>query len=687
MQDLKKAEILSPVGNKEMLVSAVRSGADAVYLGAEEFSARRNAENFSLNDLEEAIKYCHIREVRVYLTLNILIKENELASAFSLAKSAYNMGIDGIIIQDIGLARVLHEKIPDLKLHASTQMSVHSPAALPLLKSLGFCQVVAGREMSEKELRLLCEKAAELDITVEAFVHGALCMSVSGQCLLSAFLGSRSGNRGLCAGPCRLPFSVQNGTGYDLSLKDLSLLEYAQRLYNCGVRSFKIEGRMKRPEYVAAATAACREALDNGIVNAELQNTLKNVFSRSGFTAGYFESKLGKEMFGIRTKEDVLSADKAFPALHELYRFERKSVGVDIKARILPKEPIFVSYSDSVNTAEITGNIPQTAQNRAVSSADIEKSLSKLGDTPYFVKSTDIEVADGLFVSAGELNTLRRTACELLDFKRSEVKHQNSDAVYSLNKQTKLNKKLPQTVIRVEEVAQIPAVTDGIAAIILPLEENPDIISSYNLPFIVDIPRGITNEAQLLERLTLFKAKGCKAALCGNLSHIELVKQAGLTPLGDLGLNISNSESIATLKNFGIDAAIISCEEKIGDISALSSSVKKGIVSYGNIPLMLFRNCPLKNGISCKDCKKDGVITDRLGIEFPIRCRGGYSELLNSLPLWLADRKSELSALDFTVLYFTRETPERVNEVITAYKNGTPPDVNHTRGLYYRGTI
>ncbi len=216
MKDITKGEILAPVGNREMLLAAVRSGADAVYLGAKDFSARKNAENFSDTELENAIKYCHIRGVRVYLTLNTLIKENELGAAFDLAQRAYNLGVDGIIVQDLGLARILHEKIPQLPLHASTQMSVHSPSALPILKSLGFCQVVAAREMSKEELSALCKTAKELGITVEVFVHGALCMSVSGQCLLSAFLGSRSGNRGLCAGPCRLPFKVPNGTGYEV---------------------------------------------------------------------------------------------------------------------------------------------------------------------------------------------------------------------------------------------------------------------------------------------------------------------------------------------------------------------------------------------------------------------------------------------------------------------------------------
>ena len=302
MQKFKDAEILSPAGNFEMLTAAVRSGADAVYLGAKDFSARRNAQNFDLKELSEAIKYCHIRGVKVYLTLNIALKENELSDAFYLAQNAYNMGIDGIILSDLGLAKLLKTYIPDLPLHASTQTSVHSVSALEILKELGFCQVVVAREMSKQELEVFCKRAKELDIKVEVFVHGALCMSVSGQCLLSAFLGSRSGNRGLCAGPCRLPFEAKNGTGYDLSLKDLSLLEYLSELYDMGVRSFKIEGRMKRPEYVAAATSAAKFSLYNGYINKELDETLKNVFSRSGFTNGYYTDNLGRDMFGIRTK-------------------------------------------------------------------------------------------------------------------------------------------------------------------------------------------------------------------------------------------------------------------------------------------------------------------------------------------------------------------------------------------------
>ena len=684
MKNLKLGEILSPVGNREMLEAAVRSGADAVYLGAKEFSARRNAENFGLDELAEAISYCHIRGVRAYLTLNILIKDAEMEAAFSLAKNAYNLGIDGIIVEDLGLARILHEKIPKLKLHASTQLSVHSPSALPLLKSLGFTQVVAAREMSETELIALCEKARELDIIVEVFVHGALCMCVSGQCLLSAFLGSRSGNRGLCAGPCRLPFSVKNGTCYDLSLKDLSLLDYITELYKIGVRSFKIEGRMKRPEYVAAATAACREALDSGRVEAELATTLKNVFSRSGFTDGYYKNHLGRDMFGIRTKDDVVSADKAFPLLHELYRNERKSVAVNVKAEILKDKPITLTLSDGENTVTAKGSLPQIAQSRALEAETALKSLTKFGGTPFYDEGGGLRLDEGLFVSAGELNALRREATEKLCEKRAEKTIAPSKAKFE-PQTTNIKNTSPKLIARFETAEQIPDDLSGVSAIAFPLENEPDF--KTDLPLIADIPRGIISEAAIEKRLKEFKLRGFTAALCGNLAAVEIANRVGLKVIADTGLNISNSESVKTAENLGASAAIISAEETVTDAKALNSAIPKGIVSYGNIPLMLFKNCPLKNGISCKSCDKNGVITDRLGVEFPIRCRMGYSELLNSLPIWLADRKGELEGFDFTMLYFTRESKQRAAEVIKAYRDGLPPDIKHTRGLYYRGTL
>ncbi len=685
MQTNIKGEILSPVGSFEMLEAAVKSGADAVYLGAKDFSARRNAQNFTKEEMKKAVEYCHIRGVRVYLTLNILLKDDELEKAFLLARDAYNMGIDGIIVQDLGFAKILKDYLPELPLHASTQMSVHSKSALPILKQLGFTQVVVSREMDKKDLEEFCKEAEKYNITVEVFVHGALCMCVSGQCLLSAFLGSRSGNRGLCAGPCRLPFKVKGGTGYDLSLKDLSLLEYITELYGMGVRSFKIEGRMKRPEYVAAATYACKQALYDGGVEKNLNETLQNVFSRSGFTGGYYQNKLGKSMFGIRTKEDVISADKAFPLLHELYRKERKSVAVTIKAEVLKNKPISLTLSDGKNTVSVSGNLPQTAKTKAVTKEDITKNITKLGSTPYYHTDCEISLDGGLFVPSGELNELRRTACEMLDSKRAEVNHPQSNAEFKLNKTKSGKTEVPKIYIRVENKDQIPSSLKGISAVIVPLEK--DFEPFFGVKNIVEIPRGIVSETKIENRLKIYKQKGFNTALCGNIAAVTIAKQNGFEVLADTGLNVLNSFSLKTLSELNIKSAVLSAEILLEDVKELDNELPKGIISYGNIPLMLFKNCPVKNGTTCKECKQNGSITDRKGTVFPVRCRMGYSELLNSVPICLSDKQDLLSSLEFQILYFTKETKEQTEKIIADYTYKNPPENKYTRGLYFRGVM
>ena len=679
----KTCEILAPVGSMEMLVAAVRSGADAVYLGAKEFSARRNAENFGMYELKNAIEYCHIRGVKVYLTLNILIKEKELTAAFNLARDAHNLGIDGIIIEDLGLAKILREKIPDLKLHASTQMSVHSASALPILKEMGFVRVVVAREMSKKDLTALCEKAEELGMEVEVFVHGALCMCLAGQCQLSAFLGQRSGNRGLCAGPCRLPFKAENGTGYDLSLKDLSLLDHLNELKEMGVKSFKIEGRMKRPEYVACAVTYAKQSLEKGYIDPSLSETLKNVFSRQGFTDGYYTDSLGRDMFGIRTKEDVVSADKAFPLLHQLYRGERQSVPISIKASIKENIPMELTLSDGENTVTVLGDMPQKAKTKALEYEDALSSLTKFGGTPYYDEGGGLNLQAGLFVSKSSLNELRRKAIEELDIKRSENKILPCFADYSVKDYA------PQTrtqslICRFEDKSQIPDDLSGISAIVYPLEKDPDL--SVPVEKIADIPRGIINEDLITRRLRLFKEHGFNTCLCGNLASVEIARKEGFNIIADTGLNIFNSESVTKAEEWGVKAVTLSYELSIEE-GKFKSDLPLGIIAYGKVPLMTFKNCPLRNGKTCNECDKQGVLTDRMGIDFPVRCRMGYSEMLNSVPIWLADRKRELSHLDFLTLYFTDESKERVTEVINAYKKGLSTDIKYTRGLYYKGTI
>lgn len=678
--------MLAPAGNPEMLKAVVRSGADAVYLGAKEFSARRNADNFGTDELKEAVSYCHIRNVKVYLALNILIKDSEMPSAVRLAQEAYNCGVDGVIIEDLGLARVLAGLLPGLPLHASTQMSVHSPSALYELKKVGFCRVVAAREMSREDLKSFCAEAERLGIEVEVFVHGALCMSVSGQCLLSAFLGSRSGNRGLCAGPCRLAFSAEGGTGHDLSLKDMSLLSHVTELCEMGVVSFKIEGRMKRPEYAAAATAACRSAIDSGFVPKDMSDMLENVFSRSGFTDGYFENRLGRDMFGIRTREDVISASDAFPRLHELYRAERRSVRLNAELTVKNGCPLKLVLDDGRNRAEVSGEIPQNAVNKAADEQSLKSGIDKFGSTPYIAEKITVDCDEGLFVGAAALNELRRRCVGLLDEMRGKPVYKKAYADYSPPTDFKNHGGNTKLYARFEDINQIPESLSGIDTLIFPLEKDFNITVS-GVTLAVDIPRGIISEEAMKIRLAEFREKGFSSAVCGNISALRLARDMGFKIIAGAGMNIYNSEAAAAVCEAGAEEIILSDEILLDEAAALLSPVLTGITAYGNIPLMLFKNCPLKNGRQCENCDKKGYLTDRIGARFPVRCRMGYSELLNSVPIWLADRKEDLKRADFALMYFTNESPERVRQVIKAYQNGLSADVKYTRGLFYRGLL
>ncbi len=679
-----KPEVLSPVGNTEMLTAAVRSGADAVYLGLDSFNARRNAENFTNHSLTEAVEFCHIRGVKVYLTLNIIISDSEMKEAVLKTAEAAKSGIDGVITADIGFVKTLRKVLPTLPIHASTQMTVHSPSAIKPLKELGFSRVVVSREMSRSELADFCNEAKKQDMEVEVFVHGALCMSMSGQCLLSAMLGGRSGNRGLCAGPCRLPFAAEGGNGYDLSLKDLSLIPYLNELKEMGVSSLKIEGRMKRPEYVAAATAACRQMLDNGFVEEDVSSALEKVFSRSGFTDGYFTGKLGKDMFGIRTKDDVTAADTVFASLHELYRNDRQSVAICGSLEINEGQPVSLTVNDGENAVTVTGDLPERAINRPMDEATAIEKLSKTGGTPYFFETLSAHIEEGLTVRVSSLNALRREALDKL----SELRAKRPDltpelsAIKAYPKSQKAS--VLKTVIRLDNLSQLTEKAKTADLVLVPVNADPEALPE-GLNLAVELPRGISDEDHILFRLLKFKERGVELAFASTLAATELAKKAGMKCISHFGYNIYNSASAQYHKEQEALAVVLSPEMLLTDAKNIGADIPKGIISYGRLPLMLTRNCPVKNGLSCVGCGRNKTLTDRKNTEFPVRCQNGYSELLNSKVIWLADRKAELIGLDFQLLYFTDETPDRVDEVITAYKNGSAPDTDFTRGLYYRG--
>ncbi len=681
----KFMEILAPVGSFDTLFSAVRSGADAVYFGLKEFSARRNAENFSYSEMENAVKYCKRNSVKTYLAINIQIKDNELENAFSVAKKAYLCGVDGLIVADLGLADRIHKELPDIELHASTQMSINSKASLKLLKEMGFCRVVPAREMSKNELVSFCEEAKRLDMDVEVFVHGALCVCLSGQCLMSSVLGARSGNRGLCAGPCRLPFSVKGGNGFALSLKDLSLYSHIKELEEMGVKSLKIEGRMKRPEYVASAVATCKSVCENGTADKKLNEILGDVFSRNGFTDGYFANKIDKNMFGVRSKEDAEKSKDTYSFIHTLYRTELARTPLKINVEIKADKNIFATFKAGEKFASVTGNVPKKSENKPLTDEYVKKLFSKLGGTPFFAESIEVNLDDGLFVSAGELNEIRRNATEKLCEVFEEIPKRRVLEVDCKIEDT-LHSDTPKTFAKFMNISQIPGDLSGIDRVIIPLYEAEKELPE-GVELAVELPRFTCDEKGISKSLKTAKEKGIKIALCGNLSAIILARNEGFEIMGDMGLNVFNERSARVLGDMGIKEITLSPEMPVKWATSMKTTAKKGVFAYGRLPLMCLRACPIKGAEGCKECDKKGFLTDRTGAVFPIRCHNGYSELFNSQPLFLSDRQDELSGLDFTVLSFTTEQPSECEKIIEMYKYKKSPTGQYTRGLYYKEVL
>lgn len=683
-------EVLAPAGSPECLTAAVRCGAAAVYLGVEDFNARRSAHNFTTATLKEAVAFCHARGTAVYLTLNTLIRQEEMEAAVNTAVQAAACGVDALILQDVGLARRLTAVMPEMPLHASTQLSCHTPAGVAFLRDAGFKRVVLAREMTREEIAA----CSNLGMELEVFVHGALCMSVSGQCYFSAMLGGRSGNRGACAQTCRLPFTPTMerprpcpSDQAALSLKDNCLVEYVQELANMGVASLKIEGRMKRPEYVAAATTVYVGAVQGQLPSAAELERLKHVFSRSGFTDGYYTDRRNGDMFGIRRHEDVTAAAPVLKELAHLYDKETPCIGITVSFSLQATESR-LTISDGVREITVCGPGGEIAQNRPLDSARAEEQLRKTGGTPYYVKTVTCTIEKGLTIPASVINGLRRDALEKLTVKRIDFTPVSCDnravsPTLPLAKPTQT-----RTIARLASATQYsPDLKADI--VILPLSTPIETLRSIAAQTTVgvEIPRGLFGAEEATRKgLAAAKKAGARLALCSNVGAIPLAKEAGLVSLGGFGLNLTNRDALAFYAQRGLDMATLSMELTVGQLGRLlPAPLPTGLLIYGHQPLMLTRNCPRKAALgSCKGCHGQGI-TDRTGTPFPVMCDGGCSEVLNSVPLWWGDHIDGLPPVDFHLYHFTVEDAPRCAAVLSAYRQGGKPPAAITRGLYKRG--
>lgn len=674
----KKPEILAPAGSPEALTAAIRAGADAVYVGGKRFSARNSAANFSDEELAEALRLCHSSGAKLYLAVNTIISDDEAEGFAEYIRSTSALGVDGYIVQDWGAAQIMRSIVPDAVIHASTQMSVHTAAGARLLRSLGYVRVVPARELGRDVLERICRE----DVEVEVFVHGALCMSVSGQCYMSAMIGSRSANRGCCGQACRLPFSaVGDKNAAALSLKDLSLLTRTDELHKIVVDSLKIEGRMKRPEYVASSVNELKKALGGDAPDMQL---LRGIFSRSGFTDGYFTGKR-QDMFGVREKDDVTAARTLIPQIHELYRSPRQVHTVDMHAEITAGKPVTVTAVCGDISVAVTGDEPDIAQNRPTDISAVEKQLSKLGDTVFTLGSLTADIGDGLFVPAGKLNELRRQLADKLTEAVIDRNTPRYHATGTLPELPMIKRKpregeLPlRTLCRTAEQA-IAAAERSEYVIVPEAVIGEELLKSVPAEkLIVSPPRFIADEDRLAARLAELKKLGADRLFCHTPDSIALGRELGMKLHGSFTLNVYNSYSAEFLRSLGLEDCVVSIEATTEQFAKMRTVLPLGAVVYGSLPLMLTRNCPIKNEVGCAKCT--GHLIDRTGRKLPVACSKEYVEVLNSDVLYMGDRLAELTRADFGLVLLHDEDAEQTAAALSARK----PVGSITRGLYYRG--
>lgn len=690
---MSKIEILAPVGNEEMLRAAVFSGADAVYLGFSGFNARTSANNFNADTLKDAVAFCHARGVAVHVALNTTVYGGELPALEQAIRAVAASGADAVICQDLAVATLIGKIAPQLPRHGSTQMSVHSLQGALELKELGFTRVVLARELSMPEVEHITKHCG---IETECFVHGALCMCVSGQCYMSVFLGGRSGNRGSCAGPCRLPFEAnalpegKPGRLHHLSLKDNSVIDKLDKLQALGVASAKIEGRLRTPEYVAAAVSACLAGREGRAYDRDL---LKNAFSRSGFTSGYLDGKIDGTMFGVRSEADAEQTKKTLPMLRELYRRERSRVPVKMKLEIEEGgEKLTVTDADGSKAFAYGDAEPQPARTDPTES--LHRSLAKTGGTPFAVEDQDITVEmDGgpWFIPGGAVNELRREALDALLKKREVLRPwpTTEEHVPALPLRT-----LPphRTLrARFESWEQVPErALDGIEYLILPIAQADRVPREWRAKTLLELPRVMFGklEEDTARRIAATQDAGFAGYEVSNIAHLRLCR--GLPMSGSFGLNITNQLAAQFYADNGLGSMLILPEVKDSDISTIAPThngrpVPTGVLVYGHMPLMITRACPLQNIHDCAHCDKTGVLTDRKAKKFPVRCGLGVRTIYNPVPIYMGDKPGALT-VDYGVAYFTLESREETAKILEMIRTHAPFEGDFTRGLYFKGT-
>ena len=689
-------ELLAPAGSMEAVAAAVQNGADSVYLGYGDFNARRNAKNFTPEEAAAAVSYCHLRGARVHLTLNTLLTDRELARAAEQAAHASRIGVDAVIVQDLGVARMLRQVAPDLPLHASTQMTVHSLDGVKACADLGFTRVVLGRELSRDQIAYICQHSP---VEIEVFGHGALCMCWSGQCFLSSVIGGRSGNRGLCAQPCRLQYGWSGrADGYPLSLKDLSMARHLKELSDMGVACLKLEGRMKRPEYVAIVTGiysrAIREGRDPGPEELE---TLERAFSRQGFTDGYYMGRPGPEMFGTRQEEK--EPRELYAQARATYESgENRKEPVRLYALIQADRPAQVAAEDGLgHLARVEGPVPEGARNVPLTREKVEGQLARTGGTPYQCEKATVRVDEGLSLPLSALNALRRQVLEELGKLRAAPPERKTGE-YHPGVRYENPKEPPALTVSVRRAEQLTAelLARKPERVYIPCDEGaacPDAVrrcQEAGVAVCALLPRICWDREvpQLERQLETLKELGVREAMAGTLDGVRRARELGFQVRSDFGIGVYNSQTLKELKKLGVLSATASFELKFAQIRDLSKAIPLEAVVYGRLPLMITENCIIHNHTGQHTCEEGQRLVDRRGETFPVvKAWGCRNEILNGKTLFLADKFADAQrlGLESARLMFTTEIPEECVQVLERYQGkGRYRPGEFTRGLYYR---
>ena len=690
-------ELLSPAGSPEAVIAAVQNGADAIYMGLGNFNARRGAKNFTDEEFERSMRYCRIRGCKVYVTLNTLVNDREIAQAVESARLASQLGADGIIIQDLGLAYAIRQALPDIPLHASTQMSIHNLAGVEAAAEMGMTRAVLARELSLEQIKFITQHAS---IETEVFVHGALCFCQSGQCYMSALIGRRSGNRGMCAQPCRMQYSLGGRMDdYPMSLKDNCLVDRLRELEDAGVACLKIEGRMKRPEYTAIVTKIYSKALkEHRQPSDEEMETLEKAFSRQGFTQGYFNGDK-KDMFGRREEPDK-DTEKLFTLARKGYsEGELRRVPVHFYTVAEKGMPVkAIAFDNDGNRAAATGGVPEKARGQGLTATYITEQMFKTGGTPYNCVENRAQADPGLYLPASEINDLRRRLVSELSEQRAKPPIRRVGKLPEKPK-GKLPTGDPAMIFQVLTEEQLSPELAALKPqyLYVPLTlmtEKLDLLRPFaeqgTIPVAV-LPRVIADNeaAAVYDMLSRMFDQGVNEALVGNLGHAMLAKKAGMKLRGDFGLNTFNALSMEVIRQAGFISATASFELRLSQIRDMIKPLDTELIIYGRIPLMVSDQCIIRHSAGRCNCQTPGQMADRMGSVFPVVKEFGCRNVIyNAHKLYLADKAEDVYAAGAWGLrmMFTTEGMRECVEVAKGYMglSDYKPNVL-TRGLYYRG--